>query len=164
MRGRLIFQFRAEVERVDTDAIRTAGDYDDDFREVVKVDGDGDGIGETQRVYRAADTVPCQVEPDSWETLRAHALGLDPEVDVTLVFHFRDLEAQGLVTPEGKALIHVGDRLRRINDRQGALVHEVTYPPGLYVVDATDASYGLNMALPRRNLLLVRFQERRAGM
>jgi hypothetical protein len=161
MRGRLIFQFTAELARLDTNAIEVAGDYDHTFREVLKVDNDGDGIGESQRQEHTHDMIPCQVEPQTWEGLRAHDLGNNLEIDVALVFHFRDLERLSLVAPDGNPLISVGDRLVAIWNRAGSTkVQDVRTPPGLYVTEATPIGYGLDLANPSRNLLLVTFQQR----
>jgi hypothetical protein len=161
MRGRLIFQFMAELARLDTNAIETAGDYDHTFREVIKVDTDNDGIGESQRKEYAHDMVPCQVEPQTWETLRAHDLGNNVEIDVALVFHFRDLERLSLVQSDGNPAIHVGDRLVAIWNRAGSVkVQDVRTPPGLYVTESNPIGYGLDVLAPSRNLLLVTFQQR----
>ena len=163
MRGRLIFKFLAEVKRVDTSSIQSSGDYDSDFREVKKVDTDSDGIGETKIQYHTADLIPCQVEPSSWEAVRRHSLGSDPDVEVILIFHFRDLERMSLVDSNGVALIHEGDKLVSIKDKFGTQVEVVRDPPGLYVAEATPVSFGLNMAHPHRNLLEVTFKSRGIG-
>lgn len=152
--------FRAELAQLDTVAIETAGSYDNVYREVTKRDTDGDGIGESQRLEKMPIQIRCQVEDNIWEELRAHELGNNPDIDLSLTFHFRDLETDGLVRADGNAAINIGDRLVAIRDKFGAVVHQVPTPPGLYVTEATPVSYGLNMADPRRNLLVVHFQER----
>lgn len=163
MRGRLIFQFLAEVQRVNTSLIQSSGDYDPDFREVKKVDTDSDGIGETKIQYHTSELIPCQIEPTSWEAVRRHSLGSDPDVEIVLIFHFRDLERMSLVATNGIALIHEGDKLVSIKDKFGTLVQTVREPPGLYVAEATPVSFGLNMAHPHRNLLEVTFKSRGIG-
>jgi hypothetical protein len=171
MRGRLIFAFAAELCRLDTAATAAdpdgagpfASGYDPDFREsvVVEADGDGDGVGTPLRREHAPVRVPCQVETKIVEELRATGAGNAPRSRVDLVFHFRDLERLGLVDPEtGDALVRPGDRLAAIYDRTGALVQAVRTPPGLYVTEARPVGFGLGMARPHRNLLLVAFEDR----
>lgn len=152
--------FRAELAQLDTVAIETAGSYDNVYREITKLDIDGDGIGESQRLEKTPIQIRCQVEDNIWEELRAHELGNNPNIDLSLTFHFRDLETDRLVRADGNAAINIGDRLVAIRDKFGAVVHAIPTPPGLYVTEATPVSYGLNMADPRRNLLVVHFQER----
>jgi len=105
--------------------------------------------------------VPCQVDTKVFEELRMFASGNAPRSRIDLVFHFKDLERLGLVHAEtGEALIRPGDRLGAIYDRAGALVQSVRTPPGLYVTEARPIGFGLHMARPRRNLLLVAFEDR----
>jgi hypothetical protein len=67
----------------------------------------------------------------------------------------------GLVDGDtGDALLRPGDRLGALYDKAGELVQEVRTPPGLYVTEARPIGFGLNMARPRRNLLLVAFEDR----
>jgi len=156
MRGRLIFQFQAELALLDTET----PDYDDVFREIPKVDIDGDGIGEEQRAEHDPILVPCQIEPVAWDALQLIALGQVPKYDIELVFHFRDLERLGLVDDMGRAAISNGDRLVSLKDRAGVSLQTVPTPPGLYVTEAMPESFGLCMAAPRRNLLIVRLATR----
>ena len=105
MRGRLIFPFLAELRRLDTAAMASTdpdgagpltGGFDPDFKEPVLVDRDGDGIAERERTELPAIRVPCQVEPKVFEDLRMLASGDSPRSDISLVFHFKDLERLGL--------------------------------------------------------------------
>ena len=161
MRGRLIQRFLAELARLDTSATRSAGGYDDDFREVTRTDSDGDGIGDFNRQEHAAIMVPCQVNNRTWEGFHRHDLGQDPKIDLVLIFHFDDLERMGLVQSSGIAAIHVGDRLVSIRDIETEeVVQTVRNPPGLYVIEATPGGWGLNLARPTRNLLRVKLGER----
>ena len=157
MRGRLIFRFSAELHRLDARATR----YDHDFKEPLRVDLEGDGIGERLRSEHPAIRIPCQVEPQLFEFLSMKASGGDLRSDLDLVFHFRDLERLGLVdVASGEALIRPSDRLGAIYDRAGALVQAIRTPPGLYVKEARPIGFGLGRARPRRNLLLVSFHSR----
>ena len=174
MRGRLIFRFLAEIHRLDTVATATEdpdgpgpfeGGYDEDFKESVLVDSDGDGVGEPVRKEHPPVRIPCQVEPHVFEELRRFASGNAPRTDLGLVFHFRDLERMNLVEPTtGEALIRVGDRLGAIYDLAENFIQEIRTPPGLYVTESRPIGFGLCMSRPRRNLLLVAFGDRQQGM
>ena len=171
MRGRLIFPFLAELRRLDTAAMASTdpdgagpltGGFDPDFKEPVLVDRDGDGVAERERTELPAIRVPCQVDPKVFENLRMLASGDSPRSDISLVFHFKDLERMGLVDGDtGDALLRPGDRLGALYDKAGELVQEVRTPPGLYVSEARPIGFGRNMARPRRNLLLVAFEDRK---
>ena len=162
MRGRLIFPFIAELHRLDTQAM--APDYDEDFKEPVLVDTDDDGVGEPFRREHPPVRVPCQVEPEAFEALRMATSGNTPRSSFDLVFHFRDLEQLGLVDAvSGDALIRPSDRLGALYARDGQLVQAVRTPPGLYVTEARPIGFGLHRRRPRRNLLLVSFQDRAAA-
>lgn len=161
MRGRLIFRFLAELHRLDTRATATTPPgYDDDFKEPALLDV-GEGIGARVRREHAAVRVPCQVEPQVFEALQEFASGNVPQSRVQLLCHYRDLERAGLVdAATGDALLRVGDRLAALLDTAGALVQRVRTPPGLYVTEARPIGFGLFMPRPRRNLLLVTFDQR----
>jgi hypothetical protein len=165
VRGSLIFPFIAELCRLDTDAMSTqAPGYDDDFKEPALLDPDGDGAGETYRREHPPVRVPCQVEPQTIEALRMTAAGNTPQSNLDLVFHFKDLERLGLIDAlTGEALIRPSDRLSGLFDTEGNLVWAVRTPPGLYVTEARPAGFGLFRRRPRRNLLIVSFNDRPAG-
>ena len=170
MRGRLIFPFLAELCRLDTrgtaqgepDGTGSLGaGYDPDFKESVLVDRNDDGVGERVRREYPAIRLPCQVEPEVFDALRLLASGNAPRSRLELVFHFADLERVGLVDPtSGDALLRPGDRLIALCDLAGVLVQAIRTPPGLYVTEARPLGFGLNMANPQRNLLLVTFGDR----
>jgi hypothetical protein len=165
VRGRLIFQFLADLRRLDTDAMSTqAPGYDQDFKELALLDDDGDGVGDVYRRELPPVQVPCQVEPQTIEALRMTASGNTPQSNLDLVFHFKDLERLGLVEAQtGEALIRPSDRLSGLFDTEGNLVWAVRTPPGLYVTEARPAGFGLFRRRPRRNLLIVSFNDRPAG-
>jgi hypothetical protein len=90
--------------------------------------------------------------------------GNSPRSKLMLVFHFRDLERLALVdSATGEALIRPGDRLAGLFDKAGRLVQAVQTPPGLYAIEARPIGFGLSRWRPRRNLLLVTFEERRTA-
>lgn len=170
MRGRLIFPFFAEIAQLDT--VETAADpdgagpltsgYDDDFRTVIHVPQAGGG-GASARKEKPVILVPCQIEPIDFDKLQQFASGNIPERDVTLVFHFSDLEELGLVGSDGNALIRFGDRLSAIRQCPSAeLVQEVTNPPGLFAVGIRPSGFGLSGG--ERNLLIVGFNDREQGL
>jgi hypothetical protein len=165
VRGRLIFPFIAELCRLDIDAMSTqAPGYDDDFKEPALLDTDGDGAGETYRREHPPVRVPCQVEPQTIEALRMTAAGNTPQSSLDLVFHFKDLERLGLIDAlTGEALIRPSDRLSGLFDTEGNLVWAIRTPPGLYVTEARPAGFGLFRRRPRRNLLIVSFNDRPSG-
>ena len=161
MRGRPIFVFLAELHRLDTNATAAGVGYDPDFKEPVLHDQDDDGIGERQRSEHPPVRIPSQVETKVFEELRVQASGNTPRSRIDLVIHFRDLQRMQLVdAATGDALVRPGDRLGAIYDKAGALVQAIRTPPGLYVTEARPIGFGLNRSRPRRNLLLVSFNER----
>lgn len=162
MRGRLIQRFAATIRRLDTALTEASPGYDSVFRETVKVDTDGDGLGEPSHVYHADETITVQMDPTTTDSLRAHALGQDPERDVLMLAHFRELEELGLVGADGMALLREGTRLVRVEDLRGGTVYEPrdTVEGGLELTAATPVGWGLNMAQPSRNLLELRFERR----
>jgi hypothetical protein len=172
-RGRLIFQFLAEVFRLDTQAMDGSdpdgpgpleSGYDPDFKEPVLVYQIDDGIGERFRAEYPPVKIPCQVETKVFEELRMLGSGNAPKSRVDLVFHYRDLERLQLVdSASGDAVIRPGDRLNAIYDKAENLVQAIRTPPGLYVTESQPIGFGLNMAHPKRNLLLVTFEDRQQG-
>lgn len=160
MRGRLIFQFLAEIFRLDTLATASTipSGFDPDFKEARVLDISGDGTGERMRNEHPPIRVPCQVEPKTFEELAAFASGNSPRANINLVFHFQDLERLSLVDDNGEAMIRPGDRLGGIYDKANALVQVIRNP--MYAVDARPMGFGLHMAKPSRNLLFVTFDSR----
>ena len=160
MRGRLIFSFVAELHR--SASVPTAPAlFDPDFREPTLRDDDGDGLADRSREELDPVSVPCQVEPKSWDELQLTPAGDSPKTNIALVFHFADLERLGLVDDQtGQALIQPGDRLGALREKRGDLVQSIPNPPGLFVTEARSSGFGLNRGNPRRNLLFARFEAR----
>jgi len=168
MRGKLINPFLAELARLDT--VTTAADpdgvgpltsgYDPDFKETVVIETAGRRRDARREMLPVR--LPCQVEVGAFEALQQLAAGNSPGSQVTLVFHFRDLERRHMVDPiTGDALLRVNDRLVAIRNLAGDLVQAVRTPPGLYATEVQPQSFGLGRS---RNLLLVTFQERELGV
>lgn len=165
MRGRLIQRFKAEIARLDTKETSDDGGYDEDFREVVATDAvTKNGIGTLERREHTAVLIPCQIGSRVWEALRMNEQGNAPRSDLTLYFHFADLERLSLVSATtGESLLHIGDRLVSIRDYSSeAVIQSIRTPPGLYVTEANPSGWGLNMSKPQRNILRVTFQPRSA--
>jgi hypothetical protein len=162
-RGRLIFPFLSEIHRVDPRALARDPGLDGDFKEPALVDRDDDGVPDRAPPEHPPVRVPCQVEPKSDEALRMFASGNAPRMHVELVFHFEDLERLGLVDENGEALIRAGDRLGALFTTRGELVWRVPRPPGLFVTEVSPLGFGLPHRAPRRNLLLVVFEDRSLG-
>lgn len=169
MRGRLIFPFLAEIKQLDTTATDAApgpgpdppSGYDTDFRETVKVAQPGEQVGADARKEKDAIRVKCQVAPESHDALQQFQSGAVPSSEINLTFHYRDLERAGLVdSATGEALLRANDRLVAIRDLRGELVQAIRTPPGLYALEIRPVSYGLGR---KRNLLMVRFEDREQG-
>jgi hypothetical protein len=156
--GNLIFPNVAVIRQLDTVATRAAGDYDDDFREFVLVDSDNDGIGEPQRHESPELKLLAQFATRRMDFADQGYHGEVPDSrDLEMTFHFKDLTAKGLVASDGRAKINPGDRLVRIEDRAGNVLHTFTDPPGMYVIAARPSGF-MGRA---RNLLVCTLSDRR---
>lgn len=171
MRGRLIYRFKARLHIHDTQTQANADvapgvpGFDSDFREPATVDLDGDGVAERIRPELPAVLVDCQVEPDKLDILNMRPSGNDPQSMVELVFHFRDLEAAGLVdTVDGIARLRPGTRLSELLTTSLESIQLMAPPTGLFAVEARPIGWGLGLRGSRRNLLLVRFGSRSEGI
>jgi hypothetical protein len=161
VRGRLILPFSASIARLDGAGTLTDPGYDSDFKETVLLPAGAGGIADGRRELPPV-RLPCQVEVGAFEAMQQTAGGDSPASRIILVFHFRDLEARGLVNPTtGAALLKVNDRLVAVHDRKGRLVQSIRTPPGLYATQVQPDSFGLGSA---RNLLLVTFEDREVSV
>lgn len=154
MRGRLIFPMTVEIARLDTVATRNAGKYDDVFKTMKP--------GE-QPVYMAPVRLPAQVEMSQWQAQQQRQAGNSPDSMLTLVMHYRDLEARNLVSSTGAALFRVNDKLLAIYDKGGTRLEEVVSETmgGLYCTKVEPGGLGLG---GRRNLLVMVFEQRARGV
>jgi hypothetical protein len=161
-RGRLIFPFYAELHRFDAQATARDDDgpgpvpagFDPDFQESI-VDTT---TARPRRRELPPIRVPCQIEPEAFETLAMTAAGNAPRSAMTLVMHLADLEALGLVDgATGNLRIGINDRLAAAFDRHGRQVFTAPDPPGLFVTEVRPAGFGLG---GRRNLVFVFFDAR----
>lgn len=155
-RGRLIFPFIAEIAQIDYDTTAADPDgigpltsgYDDDFKEpVVLSDG---SIARVETFVR----LPCQVMPKTNEMINMGLSGDSPQNEITLVFHFKDLEKASMIdSTTGLPDIRLNDRLNAIYDRNGKLVQ--TFDDLTYVLHSKPDAFGLGYS---RNLLKVLFK------
>lgn len=166
--GGLVFRFYAEIYRLDPVAMAavdppgpaTTG-FDDDFQEP-RLEAMG-GLGKPIRREMAAVRLPCQVEPDVWDQLRMFDAGNSPSTGIVLTMHFDDLARAGLVTASGEPTLRAGDRLGGLYDLAGALVQTIRNPPGLYIDEFRQDSFGLSLRRPKRQLLLVHLKDRQVA-
>jgi hypothetical protein len=161
-RGRLLHPLKIRVARLSTDAIRTAGMYNDATR-APKIDT-STGVRRTARtVVGEADVVEldAQVE-DGLDALQQRLSGNDQEVRMVLVVHFVQLEALGLVdTATGEALCpRERDRLVGIYQIDGSPAY--VPDPRLHTIVCTGAPShgGLGGG---RNLCLSTWERRRTA-
>lgn len=102
-------------------------------------------------------TFPAQVEEASWFRATFKPQGLEQDGEMTLILHYSDLELLGWIDAvTGAPLITIGTRLVSISRESGAVVRSYPDPPGMYVVQSRDSSWGLSVdANPTRNLLFL---------
>ena len=161
MRGRLIFPFGIQLCLLDPVATAAGPGYDSTFQEPEIVPTD-DGVGVIGRVESDPIIVPGQFyTQEEFLYLQMMANGNAAQADVRIVFHFRDLEREGLVEETtGLAKIKVGDRISAVYDKKGVtLIQAIPTPPGLYVIQANPL-FGLGSS---RNLLACHFKSRDQG-
>jgi hypothetical protein len=156
--GGLVFPQRVVLRQLLTNDTRVASGFDDDFREVKLVDSNADGIGEEQRKESPELILMAQVATRHFEFADQAPSGRVPETtDLELTFHFKDLADKGLVAADGLAKLVAGDRLVRIEDGSGSVVHAFPNPPGMFLVAARPSGFMVST----RNLLVCTFSDRR---
>ncbi len=157
--GDLLWPQIVVIRRLDTNAVRVASNYDDDFKEYVLVDSDADGVGEAQRVEKPELKIRAQIATRRYEFADQGFHGQVPDSrDLEITMHFRDLKTMGLTLPDGRSVFVPGDRLLRIEDiNTGEKIDEFPDPPGMYLVAARPSGF-LGVA---RNLLVCTFSDRR---
>jgi hypothetical protein len=106
----------------------------------------------------------AQIEMGRWQAMNQTQAGNIPDSRLTLVFHFDELEAKGLVDPDtGNALLRVNDRLVALYDRTGAIIEQSVglRSGGLFATEVQPAGLGLG---GRRNLLVTVWDDRPQGL
>jgi hypothetical protein len=169
MRGRLIQKFLCSLRRLDTKATSevVGGGFDPEFGEE-KIVEDASQLGTSSRREHDAVDIPCQVDRRNWGQDVMTGGGHDAETEIYLTFHFSDLERMGLVHLSGDLIgtpmVGAGDRMEKLKDYAGNTVQTFPDPPGMFVVGAEQAGFGLNtFGTPKRNLLIVTFRPERQG-
>lgn len=144
MRGRLINKFTASFGLLNASAML----YDSDYMAPM--------VPSTTRAETIV-SLPAQIEEPSWFRAVFRTQGLEQDGDLVVILHYADLETGGLIdTATGAPLIHIGARLISISRSNGELVRSFPDPPGMYVIQARDSSWGLSVdANPTRNLLFL---------
>jgi hypothetical protein len=157
MRVRLINPFTAQLRRLDTVATSAAGGYDNEFAAVNTKTVAGKRV--VERVEKPPMFVVCQVEDQTFKSLRQMDAGNSPEAKMGLVCDRYLLDRDGHIDREsGLVRIQVNDRLERLVDNRGNLVHIVPQVEGgLYCVEVRPISYGIGRRL---DLILLRFNDR----
>lgn len=163
MRGRLLpfgKPFSADIAQLDTAATEAAGEYDPLWRTPVLKVVDGQRVvARQERIVR----LKCQVEAGQHMAQTQTPNGDVPRTSLDLVFHFEELEKNGLIDPATQGpLLRVNDRLVAIYNGECQLVQ--TYPGlpgGVYATHVQPRGWGLG---GQRNLVVVSFQDRPQGL
>jgi len=128
-RGILPFWLWVDIAPLDVAAMSADGVYDDDWREPLKVDGDGDGLGEEQRKEGATIRVKANIERDRDELRKMTRGGDLPDSSVGIVVRMLDMELAGLVKADGSLTFKKSDRLVQILDKREQVVDSFTSQP-----------------------------------
>jgi hypothetical protein len=160
VRVRLVNPFTAVISRLDTEGTENAGGYDADFGAVRTKTVAGTRI--VERVEKHPVRVTCQLEDQTFKSLRMQDSGNTPEAKLGIVVEWYWLERNGHIDRRsGLPRFQVNDRLQEIYDVRGKLVHVVPQiAGGLYCVEVRPISYGIGRRL---DLLLLRFNDRALG-
>lgn len=171
-RGRLIFPFLIDLAQLNTDATAADPDgagpltsgYDEIFREPVIVPPaapDSSARGTSARVENVIQ-LPAQLDTRFFDDMAMMATGRSATSRFLITFHYKDLEALGLVDVNGTAKIKLNDRLAAVsNIKTGVLIEKFPNPPGLFCTEARSNSFGLGT---HRNLLICVFEQRSTSM
>lgn len=134
----LVFQVFSETD------MRDAGEWDDVFRQA-KMVATTDGIGTTNRDKNTQTCkVPGQIASgDEFFSQQQEGGGDAPQAVATVVIAIRDLKLKGLWSEaHEEPVIHVNDRLVRIEDRTGKRIWEESTNPRLYVTTVDEWRHG----------------------
>lgn len=179
-RGRLIRPIMIELARLDTLATSltqpdadadsgTSPGYHSNFREVrVLPPNDQTAVGAPRGdSARREKCIRClaQWEVNNFDFTQQWASGSSPSHRIGLVFHYRDLEKRGLLDDNGRALIHVNDRVSAVfHAKSGKLIQrfDVTEGQGLFITEVEPGSMGLSGQ--HRNILLATAEDRETSV
>lgn len=157
MRGRLIAPRVVEIAQLDSQATTEGPPGVNPIFKEPRISYDANGArtnGRKESLIR----LHAQIETGTYEKQRMQTTGNAPAAQLTLVFHFEELEELGLVDQEGRATLRVNDRLVAIYDREGCkILQSFPNPPGLYITELPPAAFGFG---DTRNLLVARLGDR----
>jgi hypothetical protein len=169
-RGRLIRPVHATLALLDTAATAAspgvgpvASGYDPDFREpVLRPTGPSiPPVPAREETILAPLEAQWRPETGDYNTLGQMLSGPSNKYDFNLLFHYIELEARGLIGPDGVCIIKPRDRLVEIRViLTGQLLADFSSRP-VFCTKAEDRSAGLPGAT--RNLFYCRFQEDEAS-
>lgn len=175
-RGRLIRPVIAEIAQLDTlttslpkaDVDGPTPGYHSNFQEPVLVHSSDNVANAARGVSSRTEKLircPVQWEQSNFGLQQQWGGGDSPAHNVTLVFHFADLEALNLVNEDGSAKINRNDRLCAIyHYRTNQLIQRFSSEngTGLYVIETAIDSMGLRGQY--RNLLIVQLEDRETSV
>lgn len=143
MRGRLINKMSVVFALLDP----ATTPYDPDYMVPDPTD-----IGRQETLI----TLPAQIEESSWFRGAFKPQGLEQAGEISVILHYADLELFGQLDANGAPRISIGSRLVSISTSLGAVVRNFPNPPGMFVTEARDSSWGLSVDNnPTRNLLFL---------
>lgn len=136
MRGRLHHKFFAEIGMFS--AIDTKKDpdgagplqsgFDDDFNEIMVFTAP-DGARTNAREDEPSVFIPCIIETDSWEALQQYQAGNQPNTNIIITSHRKELERLELLNVErGEPLVRVNDRMLSIRDDCKRIIYKPRAP------------------------------------
>ena len=141
--GRLIMRFTLVLRRLNTIAVAAADNYDPYTNELIPT-SNGSHLGTSGRVEEAAIRIPCQIDRDpDWSRYQQLRSGLNEQTALILQVMRVDLDSLGLLT-SNEPQIFPGDRIEAIEAIDGTTQDTFPNPPGLFVLAAKKAGYGLN--------------------
>lgn len=160
MRGRLIFPMFVTVAQLDTAAIETADNYDEDYHTTKLVDTNADGKGEPTREDDDEIEFKAQIENDMEELQKMTKSGDVTDSAVGLVVHLRDMARLGFITTARPLGVKKADRLVQQTNRRRVLVKAYTAPQ----LFCTHAKHLDGYIGREANMALFVFGERPAGV
>jgi len=125
----------------DTEEV-SGGAYDDVWGAPTPT-ADGTQTGADSRRELAPITQLCQLDRQEWGKRTLTAGGESDVSDIVIELRKDHLEAAGLMGSNGLPLIHIGDRIDRILQRDGTVAMDFPHPPGMWVNEVEPLGYGL---------------------